>query len=637
MRKTNEFVKATGNTMFFPRIFVTREEMERMYGNAQIIPSWLKMVVINYDEFFDVRRLPGTKAERYDQMVADWSKRPDEVVCDVKAFGRGDIDLIDLVVKYGVYYKQCRQFVKDVLIRAGCDLDVDAFWKQHKKFAQKSTTLALYGVEHTALRPEVQAKRIETNRRIYGADNPMQIPEIKEKLRKRIREEHGVDYTFMKRSMIPAWQKKLFHCLTTDTEWTRILSDTCKEAGVPFNFEMFGTVLPVGRRDFIISELCNTHVEDLIRLWNEKTGTIMKFPENALFRLPFAFSKTWLKYYEKLGVLDVPECYYRISSSVYERTMEHFLDDLHVPYVRNHKKALHGLEMDFFVPDKQIGIELNPNISHNSNLYAVGQVRSMFESHKEPSYHYDKYRRAKEAGITLIQLFTNDLEPTVFEHITSKRLKSLLCGYDEVFYARNVEVTELTAEADKKKARDFMDAHHSQGSSRSKEYWAFRKGDRWLGVASFTKHKEPGCMELKRLCFAPGVQVIGGLSKLIAHYFRLHSECVAVYSYSDNSLGNGNAYEKAGAEFIKETGPALKFISPKDGRDSYSWQIATSWGAEGGVIGTDAESKGLNKPMTQDAINEYIETELSHRSDEFKGYDRVYTPGSKLWKFTRKE
>ena len=637
MVKTNEYVKATGSTMFFPRIIVTREEMGRLCNTYQITPAWIRMVVKNCDKFPDLlnRKLqPGMKAKQYESLVTLWSKRPKEVAEIVKQFANGELDIIDMVVLYGIHYKQCRKFVKDVFAHAGYVMDVDFYWKQHKKYAQKRTTVSLYGVEHTALLPEVQEKRRETNQRIYGADNPMQNPEIKEKLRKRILKEHGVEYTFMKRSIIPVWQNKLFRCLSSDPDWSRILQTVCERANAPYQPDMFEAVLPVSRRDFVISELHNTHVEDLLRLWVCETGEPLRYPDNALFRLPFAFSKTWLRFYERMGLVTVPKIYYS-SLSIYEKHMECFLDSLSVSYFRNHKKALDGLEMDFYIPKKQIGIELNPNISHNSNLYATEPKRSMFTSHKESSYHYHKYRLAANAGITLIQLFGNDLEPSVFEHITSKRLKSLLCGYDAIYYARNVIVRELVSDKEKQMARNYMDEYHLQGSSRATDYWVFEQDGKWLGAASFSNHKKEHAMELKRLCFIPGIQVVGGLSKLIRHYFRLHSDCFQIYSYSDNSIGNGEGYRKAGAAFVKETGPSLKFISPSDGRDSYSWQIATSWGADKGVVGADAEQKNIQKPQTQDEINAYIEKELTHRLDDLKGYDRIYTPGSKLWVFTR--
>lgn len=635
MRKTEEYVKNKGTTMFFPKVFITREEAESLHRYGQIMPSWLKLVVINYDEYTDIwdAKRPMTAADGYQELVDAWTGRADEVLENVRAFADGGMDLIDMVFTYYVGYKQCRKFSKDVLTTAGIDADVDDYWKQHKKHAQKDTTVALYGVTHTAMRPEVQGKRRATNQERYGADNPMQNPEIKEKLRKRIREERGVDYTFQLTTVVP-WQKKLYDTLTEDAAWEDVLDRFAAEHGEEeFTPEMFGTLLPVTRRDFVISELDNTHVEDLIRLWNEKTGFIMSYPDNRLFSLPFAFSKTWLKHYDRLGVLKVPELYYSVHGSIYEKRVEDLLERLGVKYVKNGKKMLDGLEMDFYIPEKKIGIEVNPNVSHNSNLYATEAVRSMFDSYKEPSYHYDKYKRAQAAGVTLIQLFGNDLEPSVFESVTAKRLKVLLMGAAYKFPARKTKVYRLITDRQKKRARSFLDMYHSQGSSRASEYWAFECGGEWRGVASFAEGRNG--VELKRLCFAPDTQVVGGLSKLIKHYFREHPECGLVYSYSDNNLGPGTAYERAGARFVRETGPSLKFISPKDGRDCYSWQIATEWGATGGVIGNDADERGIEKPQTKEEINLYVETELSHRYDDGRGYDRIYTAGSKLWHFTR--
>ena len=165
--------------------------MERMMGRYQIYPSWIRKVVANYEEFSDLmerKQKQGMRFATYQKLVQEYAEHPNDIAEDVINFGNGELDLIDLVVKYGMNHKSCRTFMKDILSQANYPMDVDFYWKQHKKHAQKRTTVALYGVEHTAMRPEVQEKRKETNRRIYGADNPMQNPEIKEKLHKRILE-----------------------------------------------------------------------------------------------------------------------------------------------------------------------------------------------------------------------------------------------------------------------------------------------------------------------------------------------------------------------------------------------------------------------------------------------------------------
>lgn len=105
-----------------------------------------------------------------------------------------------------------------------------------------------------------------------------------------------------------------------------------------------------------------------------------------------------------------------------------------------------------------------------------------------------------------------------------------------------------------------------------------------------------------------------------------------IKTFSDNDLGDGNGYKQAGAEFIGETGPSLKFVSWSDPTDTYSWQIATTWGAKSGVV---AKLSGNRTFETRSEIEKYIELEMPHRTDEKYGYDRIYTSGSKRWQFTR--
>ena len=41
--------------------------------------------------------------------------------------------------------------------------------------------------------------------------------------------------------------------------------------------------------------------------------------------------------------------------------------------------------------------------------------------------------------------------------------------------------------------------------------------------------------------------------------------------------------------------------------------------------------------LNENQIEEYIETKLEHRLDKGRGYDRLFTAGSKKWKISRNE
>lgn len=109
--------------MFFPKVYLTKDEI----------------IALN-------KPLRASRSEAYNQLVALSSARYDEMRADLERFANGSVDLMDLSVKYWIYFKDARKLFKDVLT----DVDVDFFWKQHKKHRQKETTMQIYGVEHTA-------------------------------------------------------------------------------------------------------------------------------------------------------------------------------------------------------------------------------------------------------------------------------------------------------------------------------------------------------------------------------------------------------------------------------------------------------------------------------------------------------
>lgn len=176
----------------------------------------------------------------------------------------------------------------------------------------------------------------------------------------------------------------------------------------------------------------------------------------------------------------------------------------------------------------------------------------------------------------------------------------------------------------------FLNEYHLQGSATATKYFAMKYCGELVGVASFKQHK--GYVELKRLCFKRGVQVLGGLSKFISAYFKSDADCDIIKSFSDNNIGDGVGYARAGAELVGEIKTSLCFISPSNGLDMYSWQIATPWSAKSGVL-----SKYTSQLSAQNEIDEYIETKMPHRFDDGHGYDRVYRVGSKIWQFSRQK
>ena len=634
MKKTNELVKAPNTTMYFPRVELTFDELDQLYVIGHVVPSWLRMVMVNselLDTYLDSppKRLSKTKALEHFTNV---HQNDNQLLSDLYSFSSGQLELIDLSVKYGLFYKD----IKTIFIKCLPDVDVNLYWKKHKKHSQSKTSMQIYGVSHTSKAPEIDAKRKNTMLERYGVDNNMKSPELRQQFTDNMMKTHGVKYAYQLANQVKIdnWHRTLFDTLVADELWSDVLHHICEQNNWSYSADMFDNEhLNIRHRDFIITEDSHTSVDNLLTAYKEFTHEALIYPTNILFRLNIVgrFNRTWLRYYSKLELISVNDDSIQPhkGSSNYETIVMNILDQNNIHYLANHRKTLDGKELDFYLPEHNIGIEINPNCTHNSNEYALATNRVMYESYKEPKYHYQKYLLAKEKGITLIQLFANDLSNEQLMNVTIPRLLSMLNGYNTRLYARKVDVRKAQ-KSELKSVRDFINKHHSQKNTPATEYWGYWYNEELQAAASFTIKNDTA--ELKRLCFPSGTQIIGGLSKLIKSFLNEHNDINTVTSFSDNNLGNGNGYKQAGATFIGETGPSLKYISWSDPSDTYSWMISTPWGAKRGVIAKDSGGKIFN---TQSEINQYIECDLSHRTDNKFGYDKIYTSGSKKWIFER--
>lgn len=633
MKKTTELVKAPHTTMYFPKVELTLNELDQLYVLGHVVPSWLRLIMTNtdmLDQYLEAPSPRGSKAIALQAFINAHLNDPC-IKSDVKLFSTGDLELIDLSVKYSIFYKD----IKKVFTQCLPDVNVDKHWKEHKKHSQSQTAMRLYGVSHTSKVPEIDTKRKNTMIQKYGVDNSMKSPELRKQFSDNMMDKHGVKYAYqlINNDKIEKWHSTLFITLTQDREWELVLKQICDTNNWTYDSTMFSEhKLNIRHRDFIMSNHTNESMDNLLTYYKDITHSVVEYPTNILFRLPISgkFTRTWLRYYKKMQLLSVNDasinqCH---GSSNYETLVMNVLEQNNIKYLANYRKALDGKEIDFYLPDYNIGIEINPNCTHNSNEYALSTNRVMYESHKQPNYHYQKYLQAKHNNITLLQWFGDDLSDKQLMTVTLPRLLSMVKGYKHRYYARKVTVSRAT-NSQSKLIREFISKHHSQQNTPASEYWGYWYENNLIAAASFTIKGDTA--ELKRLCFPTDTQIVGGVSKLIQEFFREHTDIKRVTSFSDNNLGNGNGYKQAGATLMGETGPSLKYVSWSDPSDNYSWLIATPWGAKTGVIAKDSNNHTF---QNQSEINAYVECDLKHRTDNKFGYDKIYTAGSKKWEFT---
>jgi hypothetical protein len=127
-------------------------------------------------------------------------------------------------------------------------------------------------------------------------------------------------------------------------------------------------------------------------------------------------------------------------------------------------------------------------------------------------------------------------------------------------FARKLTVTEL----DKKIAQTFLDENHLQGKVNKGDYLALVDGNNDIYALMVFDEALPSRshdLELVRFCSLAGYNVIGGASKLLAHYRKNHKGKELV-TYSDNRWSDGNFYLNIGFEFTGDVRPRFYYVGP---------------------------------------------------------------------------
>lgn len=222
-----------------------------------------------------------------------------------------------------------------------------------------------------------------------------------------------------------------------------------------------------------------------------------------------------------------------------ENTVCTWLDEYGIEYITNDRSILGDLELDIFIPSKNLAIELNGSYWHSTIF-------------KDSEYHLYKTERCQVLGIELMHIFEYELLDDTKVDI----LKSMLCnrlGLNEHrIYARDTEVIEI----DNRTAKIFLEANHLQGGCNADVNIALTYNNEMVAVMTFSQSRfdKDYEYEIVRACSLTGLSVAGGYSKMLKHFIREHSP-KSIMTYSDRAKFSTSTYEKIGMEFIGYTSP----------------------------------------------------------------------------------
>lgn len=214
-------------------------------------------------------------------------------------------------------------------------------------------------------------------------------------------------------------------------------------------------------------------------------------------------------------------------------------------FEENVRDIISPYELDLYFPRQKIAVE-----------YCGLYWHSELSGGKDRKYHYNKRKLCEDQGIRLITVFSDEYRKR--SEVVLSRIEVALGLVNKRVFARKCKVSFIP----NYQSRSFLEKFHLQGSGRCKASFGLFLEDELLGVMTVGSlsraHVDRGkTIELKRMCFVPGVLVVGGASKLfkqVIGYCR-ENEFNFVRSYQDMRYGNpkNSVYEKLGFYLISES------------------------------------------------------------------------------------
>ena len=399
-------------------------------------------------------------------------------------------------------FKSYTKGYQDYCSRA-CRFSEEAWKKSEEK--QKKTNLERYGVEYTSQAVVKKEKTIQTNLKRYGVTNPNKIKETRDKIKKTVQEKYGTDVY---------WKSEDFYKKSKITKQKEII----KKWKEKYNLDIVFL-----NNNIKILNGCNKH------------GDIELTLNNARNRL-----------YQNIKLCPICNSFEKEGSSYMEIWIKELLDFYNIEYIMRTKDVIAPYELDFYIPSKKLAIECNGVYWHSDII---------LDDHY---YHYKKYNKCKELGISLIQIWEDDFKNK--QNIIKDLILTKLTLLNKKIYARNCKLHQI-------KQIDiisqFYNLNHIQGwniNSSYKSYGLFYN-DELVACMTFGplrkalgQSSEPEVFELYRFAVKQGYSVIGAASKLLSH-FKKNNSWKEIITYAKLDYSNGNMYEKIGFEYDSVTPP----------------------------------------------------------------------------------
>jgi hypothetical protein len=261
------------------------------------------------------------------------------------------------------------------------------------------------------------------------------------------------------------------------------------------------------------------------------------------------------------------------------------------------KSIINPYEIDIYLPKLQIGFEFNGVWWHS-------------EKFKNNSYHQKKHLFAENQNIGLYCIWEDDWNTK--REICQSFILNKLGKTKTKIWARKCNIRKVSYND----SREFLINNHFQGDCKSSVRLGLYFDNELVSLMTFSKLRLPlqrmksnrkdNYYELTRFSNKINTNVVGGASKILKYFISEYSPD-SLETYSDNSISNGDLYQKLGFTYQHTSKPGYWYVIDGIRSHRFNWR----------------KQKLVKLGHDPNKTEEEIMTEL--------GYYRVYNAGNKKW------
>jgi hypothetical protein len=356
---------------------------------------------------------------------------------------------------------------------------------------QRKTNLEKYGYENIFNDKEIIKKTIIKK---YGVDNPFKSDVIKEKIKKTSLEKYGVDNPSKNDDVK---NKKIK---------TSLLNYGVEHHSKTKEYRFKYIKSKIENYENLNIDIEKSNIDELFFTCG-KCNQSSLIPNNIVYT----------RYKRKVDVCIICNPIGLSKTSNYENIIIEFLKQNCIGnIIQNDRTILNGKEIDIYLPDHNIGIEINGLYWHSE------------ECGKDKNYHLNKTIKCSEKGVKLIHIFEDEWLNN--PEIVKSRLLNLLNKTPNKIYGRKCIIKELI----NNECKSFLNENHLQGYTPATYNIGLFYNDELVSLMTFGKRKITGknSLELIRFCNKINTNVMGSASKLFKYFIEKYKP-EELISYAD--------------------------------------------------------------------------------------------------------